>query len=192
MLTHVRFNHQKLVPGQLGNGQSVYRVADAKTGEADENSAVLVKRQGDGWAPVEKLDAPVDRHQVQSQFGLWKDREVTEGFFRKKVVRPKDDQVQNDEVTDFQYEYSGPQQRGSELHQYAHVGAEITVDDSGAMLRDGTASYVSDICRDKLEEGPYGRAILVSVPRFPRRYMDLNRHARSVLYNDQHWNVSTR
>lgn len=60
---------------------------------------ILVERQQDdgGWKPTESGDRFVA--DVGSQFGLWKDTEVTEGhLWWKKVVRPLDGQINADEV----------------------------------------------------------------------------------------------
>lgn len=71
-------------------GQAMLRRADR----------YFVERTDDGgWEVAQPEDRVVSTNELGSDFGLWKDKEVTEGrFWWKKVIRPKDGIIDQDEV----------------------------------------------------------------------------------------------
>lgn len=60
----------------------------------------LVKKNDEGeYEPFASIDGYVTAEEMDSDFGVWEDREVTKGhWFWKRTVRPKDGLVQPDEV----------------------------------------------------------------------------------------------
>lgn len=58
--------------------------------------------QGQNWSLVGRLDNDLSQDELVGHYGLWKDQEITSGhLWNKKVERPKDGQIQQDEVTTF-------------------------------------------------------------------------------------------
>ena len=71
-------------------GQAMLRRADRYFLERNEEG---------GWDIVEPEDRFVSTGELGSQFGLWQDKEITEGhLWWKKTVRAKDGKVDQDEV----------------------------------------------------------------------------------------------
>lgn len=64
----------------------------------------LVKRSEESgeFEPVDKIDSAITSEELDANYGIWVDREVTKGaLWWKKVERPKDGKVQPDEVKTF-------------------------------------------------------------------------------------------
>lgn len=81
---------QKNLLCDRSNGPARARIADR----------VLVERDHDGaWSPVLLEERAVSNDELRRDFALWKDQEVTSGhLFWKKVERPKNDQIEPDEI----------------------------------------------------------------------------------------------
>lgn len=105
----------------------------------------LVKRDsatGD-FQPVDKLDQAVSSQELDANYGVWVDKEVTSGhLWWKKTERPKDGQVQSDEVVDFekfrQQETSHIWHRaigGDELYTFEQASIRMEPVDSGTHPR---------------------------------------------------------
>lgn len=78
------------------NGTPAYTAAKVN------RSLVQVDHQSGEYAPVETLTRSIPSAELDANFGLWQDREVTKGhLWWKETVRPADGQVQADEVTSF-------------------------------------------------------------------------------------------
>lgn len=77
------------------NGTSVYAIRG--TGYN------LVQRDEAGeYHPVDAFSSDVSASDLEDRYGIWKDREVTQGmWFWKRTVREADGQVQPDEVKSF-------------------------------------------------------------------------------------------
>jgi hypothetical protein len=100
----------------------------SKRGHADR---ILVERTEDGWKPVSESPGEIGRKDLSANFAMWKDREVIDkdsGDWQNPpdVLRPKDGQVQSDEISHFGLE--GP-------HNAAVKGSVDPV--SGAWLDSG-------------------------------------------------------
>ncbi|MBI3926802.1 MAG: hypothetical protein HY319_14775 [Armatimonadetes bacterium] len=79
------------------HGTSVYGV------RGTEWNLVKRNQENGSFEPVDRMDRAVPPEELDANFGVWVDKEVTEGhLWWKKVVRPEDGKVQADEVVDFQ------------------------------------------------------------------------------------------
>lgn len=59
----------------------------------------FVERDADNWKLVEPSDRFVPAQELGQKFGLWKDKEITEGhLWWKETVRPLNAQIEPDEV----------------------------------------------------------------------------------------------
>lgn len=83
-----------LVTADYG-GKQVYKL--------ENQEAVLVKKDDSGaWSPVDSITDSLSDAQLDQNYGLWTDQEVTKGFWRwKETVREKDGEMQPDEIRDF-------------------------------------------------------------------------------------------
>lgn len=74
----------------LNNGTAVLRRKDR----------VFVERKDEGgWDTVGHEERTIPKDELGADFGLWKDKEITEGkLWWKKTIRPKDGIIQEDEV----------------------------------------------------------------------------------------------
>jgi hypothetical protein len=72
------------------SGQAMMRRADR----------YFVERKDEGgWELTQPEDRFVSTDELGQDFGLWKDKEITEGsLWWKKVIRPKDGKIDQDEV----------------------------------------------------------------------------------------------
>ena len=99
----------------------------------------LVKRneQSGDFEPVDKIDRNVSSAELDANYGVWQDKEVSHGWWKwKQVDRPKDGKVQADKVTDFKT--FRDQQTSIEGHwlewnrqYYTMDSAEISIQDLG-------------------------------------------------------------
>lgn len=99
-----------LVESQLGN-QKVYKLdaqkfidnTDHDFSVPPDKDMILVKfdKGAKKWTPVNEIKKNIQENKLVGEYGLWKDKEVSEGLIFKKVLRPKDNIVQRDEVIPF-------------------------------------------------------------------------------------------
>lgn len=112
------------------NGTKVYGIAGT-----DWN---LVKKNEEGeFEPYASIDGYVTESEMEEQFGIWEDKEVTKGVLMwKKTVREQDGKVQADEVDglpEFSYYQTATRlARGQGMsadRRYQMTGASIVVED---------------------------------------------------------------
>lgn len=98
----------------------------------------LVKKDKDGeFQPYDTIDGYVTQKEMDEQFGVWEDKEVTKGaLFWKQTVRELDGKVQSDEVDGMEefcyYQTSTRLARGQGMsadRRYQMLGATIRVED---------------------------------------------------------------
>jgi hypothetical protein len=122
----------------LVQSQGAMRLATGGGVKASKNDPVLVQKNDEGWAPVEKLEGSVSRQDLSDSFALWRDaKKESSGMpvtgWGKKVEREKDGQIQADELTSFQPRITGSASRY--VGPTHHVGSEIAVGSDATVLR---------------------------------------------------------
>jgi hypothetical protein len=80
------------------NGKMALQVGES------EKYLVKLDQEDHGWSLVDKVDADISLSDMKESYGIWQDREIRKGFF-KKIIRPKDGEIQGDEIREFQKEY---------------------------------------------------------------------------------------
>jgi hypothetical protein len=124
----------RLLPGRW-KGRGVLRLDVNNNHHADEQEPMLVRTTADGWQPVEKLSASVDRYVLEQDLGYWVDQDVThsEGppWARKRVLdRPANGIAEPQEVTLKEF------RRSPQLFQNRfELGAEIVRDNQGRLFQ---------------------------------------------------------
>lgn len=112
------------------NGTNVYGIAGTNWN--------LVKKDEEGeFQPFDSIDGYVTQSEMNQEFGIWEDKEVTKGFWIwKKTVREMDGKVQPDEVDGMEefcyYQTSTRLARGQGMsadRHYQMTGASIAVQD---------------------------------------------------------------
>jgi hypothetical protein len=91
-----RYSVNLEIHAKTHQGQTCYQVG--------KRGALLVQRPhpGEPWKLVSKLEGELTHTDLIRSYGCWTDREVATGsFFWKKVLRPKDGEIQPDEVVSF-------------------------------------------------------------------------------------------
>lgn len=134
----------RVLPSATPQGR-VYKVDTNSNHHADEEDPVLVQVTENGWQPVEQMEGSVDRFTLEQDYGYWRDTELCheEGWpwNRRKVVdRPKDGEIQADEVSLTRFRrlrshYGGPSNT-------FEIGGEIQQDGDGRLfLREHYRQY---------------------------------------------------
>ena len=121
------------------SGKTVYRLDVNKNHKPDANDPMIVQRDGDCWKPAENIDKPIDRFNLEQNFGYWTDAQIShkEGWFwnRQEVIdRPKNGTIEAEEVST-----SGFRRLGTGLHGSSNsfeLGGEILKDSDGALFLD--------------------------------------------------------
>ncbi len=157
--------HQTWLLRNPALGDNHYRVDTNRNLKADADEPVLVRNTEDGWKPVDSIEADIDRFKV-GDLAMWVDREIShkEGWLppRKVVDRPKDGQVDADELDGFAWGRLGSSNT-------FYLGAEVIKAGDRGLLQEQTYSF-----------GPY-RIIGEG---------DLQR-MNAIRMNDDHWMVGT-
>jgi hypothetical protein len=72
-----------------------------RSGPEAGSTVVRKDRDSGEWKPVERFEREVGDLELSNSYGLWKDKEIKQGFIFRETVRKKDGQVQSDEVKSF-------------------------------------------------------------------------------------------
>lgn len=116
-------------------GQAMLRRADR----------YFVERKDDGsWAPAAPEDKVVSHQQLGEKYGLWQDKEITEGsLWWKKTVRPLDGKIDADEVLPMgpimsqpydSYVYRYPNPQFAEYDRLISKNTQLELTTSGGIL----------------------------------------------------------
>ena len=118
---------------------------------------VQVDQESGQYQPVDSLTRSIPSAELDANFGLWQDREVTKGhLWWKEVVRPADGQVQADEVKSFPdfrreqgFHYDSLRIGGDQFFSMVSQDVKVTPSDSGtiAVLESGWQVSYGDTLR---------------------------------------------
>lgn len=100
----------------------------------------LIKRDMETgeFKPVDKIESSISSQDLEANYGVWEDKEITRGaFIFKTIVRFKDGQIQPDEVKEFKDFRKGEQSvywsRAAQLNVYHSMEkAEISTQETAS------------------------------------------------------------
>lgn len=95
-----------------------------------EKGGYLVKLDHEAyeWTLVDRVEKDIPFGALKDHYGIWHDREIKKGLpLFKKVVRPVDGVIQNDEVRELQYEYPSTRRIYDKQKEPPFTGDKISI-----------------------------------------------------------------